>query len=334
MRILVTGAAGFIGSHLIERLIADGHTVIGIDDLSTGSLEHLEGLPHGRWRLEPTTVLKGLRRLRSERVDCIYHLAARIGVGQVLADPLSMLRTDAADVLAIVDFAVSRRAKVLFTSSSEVYGARTDPPFREDQPTLIGPVQKARWAYAVGKLWAEHVLLAAHRQNALPVVVTRLFNIAGPRQRAMNGCVLPIFVTQALKGGPITVHGDGHQVRTFLPVADAVERLTALMASTSANGVVVNVGTPHHAIIGALALKVAQYVHATYDIRATIEHVPFAQLDPHAAWGEMLVRQPDVTQLQQLTGLAAPAPGIDGLIAETTAYWARRMGITARKDAA
>src|SRR5574337_901927 len=271
MRILVTGAAGFIGSHLIERLIADGHTVIGIDDLSTGSLEHLEGLPHGRWRLEPTTVLKGLRRLRSERVDCIYHLASRIGVGQVLADPLSMLRTDAADVLAIVDFAVSRRAKVLFTSSSEVYGARTDPPFREDQPTLIGPVQKARWA---------------------------------------------------------------HAVRTFLPVADAVERLTALMASTSANGVVVNVGTPHHAIIGALALKVAQYVHATYDIRATIEHVPFAQLDPHAAWGEMLVRQPDVTQLQQLTGLAAPAPGIDGLIAETTAYWARRMGITARKDAA
>jgi len=299
VRALVTGGAGFVGSHLCEELIARGWSVEVLDDLSTGSrdnLANLDGLDTFRLVVgsaaDPDTLAPMVAR-----ADCIFHLAAAVGVRLVVEQPVRTIETNIKATERVLELAAERGCGVLLASTSEVYGKGSGEVLREDDDVVLGPTSKSRWSYATSKMIDEFLALAYARTHDLPVTVARLFNTVGPRQTGRYGMVLPRFVRQALTGEPITVYGDGSQRRAFTWVGDAVWAMLALTRHREASGQVFNVGQPKDVSI----LELAQLVKWITESSSAIQCVPF-QRAYEEGFEDMRVRRPDVTKLVRLTG--------------------------------
>lgn len=265
---LITGGAGFIGSHLAESLLADGHTVLVLDDLSTGSLENIRSFrDHPRFELTIDSVMNvAVTSGLADRADCIFHLAAVVGVQRVLDSAIQTIHTIAHGADIILEIASKSNTVIFIASTSEVYGKSADLPLTEDGNLLLGPTSKGRWSYACSKAINEYLALAYYRERQLPVVVARLFNTVGPRQSARYGMVLPRFIEQALAGRPITVYGDGMQQRCFCYVADAIGAIKQLVMKPENYGKVFNVGSSEEISILQLARLVKEMTQSASEI--------------------------------------------------------------------
>ncbi len=302
---LVTGGAGFIGSHLVERLLADGHAVVVVDDLSTGRLENLravKGHPHLRIYRAKISTCGELPRLAA-RAEAIYHLAAAVGVELVVNSPIHVCRTNLHETEVLLEAAAARRVPVLLASTSEVYGKSTRPQFCEEDDLLIGPPTQARWSYACSKLMDEFLALAYAQERGLPVIITRLFNTVGPRQTGRYGMVLPRFLAAAKANQPLRVYGDGRQTRCFCHVRDTVEALVRLQGCARARGQVFNVGGTEEIAIGELAREVIRVTGS----HSKIVRVPYARAYA-PGFEDMRRRKPRVTKLAKFTGFRPRTP--------------------------
>ncbi|MFN2196532.1 MAG: GDP-mannose 4,6-dehydratase [Anaerolineales bacterium] len=305
-RVLITGGAGFIGSHLAEALLQRGYAVTIIDDLSTGRFEniaHLVDRPRFSFAIDTITNEIVLDRLASE-CGTIFHLAAAVGVKLIVEHPVHTIQTNVSGTEAVLKAALRYRARVLLASTSEVYGKGHRVPFREDDEVVLGPTSRSRWAYAASKMLDEFLALAYHREYDLPVVLFRLFNTVGPRQVGRYGMVIPRFVEQALRGEQLTVYGDGQQTRCFMHVHDAVSGILALAASGQADGGVFNLGSEVEISILDLARQVLAAVNQEV---LPAEQDPRLQLIPYdqayiEGFDDMRRRVPDTTRMRQLTG--------------------------------
>jgi len=258
MRILVTGGAGFIGSHLCEYLLNRGDEVYVIDDLSTGSMrniEHLESNPLFHCKIESILNQSETAKIL-DKCDQIYHLAASVGVKVVIEQPLKSLKNNIEGTEIILELADKKKKKVLITSSSEVYGKSDNLPFSEEDDRVYGSVYSTRWGYAFSKATDEFLSLAYYRENGLPTIITRLFNTVGNRQTGSYGMVIPRLVQQALNNEPITIFGDGEQIRCFTDVSDVIKGMVTLMSSDDAIGQVFNIGSHNEISILNLAKKI------------------------------------------------------------------------------
>jgi UDP-glucose 4-epimerase len=310
-RALVTGGAGFIGSHLIEQLLRDGYSVTALDNLSSGSLDNIAHLDDVRFVMGDTADEETLDELVAES-DVVFHLAAAVGVRLILADPIESFRTNVLGTEAVLRAADRHRVKVLIASTSEVYGKVARLPQQEDDDVLVGPTSVSRWSYAACKMLDEFIGLAYARRG-LPVVCFRLFNTVGPRQTGVYGMVVPRFVDAALRGDPLPVHGDGSQSRCFLHVRDAVSAIVRLERSQRAVGQVFNVGSTQSVTILELAERVLQTVQRRKGLaemlRSTvngapdgqIELIPYAEAYPGRDFEDIPARQPSVEKLQAVT---------------------------------
>src|SRR4029079_9720042 len=255
MRALITGGAGFIGSHLAEALLAGGHHVSVLDDLSTGSIQNIEHLKaHPSFRYTVDSVVN--ERLLAELIDdcdVVFHLAAAVGVKLIVEAPVHTIETNVHGTEVVLKHANKKKKLELIASTSEVYGKSTEVPFKEDADLVLGPSEKHRWAYACSKLIDEFLALAYWKERKLPVIIVRLFNTVGPRQTGQYGMVIPNFVRQALAGQPITVFGDGTQSRAFTHLSAVVEALILLMREPAAIGQVINIGNVQEVTITDLA---------------------------------------------------------------------------------
>jgi UDP-glucose 4-epimerase len=307
---LITGGAGFIGSHLSTALIEQGHHVLTIDDLSTGRLENIAHLlDHPNFHFARASITNDLvmDRLASQS-DTIIHLAAAVGVRLIVENPVRTIETNIMGTDAVLKSALRYRAKVLIASTSEVYGKGMTIPFSEDDDVVLGPTSRNRWGYAASKMVDEFLALAYAREQALPVVLFRLFNTVGPRQTGRYGMVIPRFVQQALQGEPLTVYGDGQQSRCFLHVSDAVRAILALEACPEAVGQVFNIGSTENMTIYGLAQHVLAAVDATRGAPAAgsdarILLVPYEEAYT-AGFEDMRERVPNISKIQQYTGWA------------------------------
>ncbi len=315
--ILITGGAGFIGSHLTERLLAEGHRVTVIDDLSTGSLDHLTAVrndPRLEVLIAPVSRCFELPRLMRQ-VDAVYHLAAAVGVETAVRFPLRTIRTNLDETEPILELASARAVPVLLTSSSEVYGRSRKLAFDEEDDLLIGPPKFSRWSYACSKLMDEFLAMAYHREQGLPVIITRLFNVVGPRQGGQYGMVLPRFIEAARTGRPLRVFGDGRQTRCFCYVADAVEALIRLMHCKAAYGQIFNVGGTEEVSIRKLAERVIQLLHSS----SPIELVPYEKAYPEG-FEDMRRRRPSLEKLRRFIRYVPDTP-LDEIILRTAGLW-------------
>ena len=297
--VLVTGGAGFIGSHLVGRLIADGNRVVVIDDCSTGTIDNLSGV----WG-HPDLVVKQGKVSESHDLaetvsQCgfVYHLAAAVGVDLVVKSPISTIHTNLKETEALLEAASGDKTPVLVASTSEVYGKSTREEFNESDDLLIGPPYLARWGYACSKLMDEFMAMAFFRERGLPVIVTRFFNTVGPKQTGRFGMVLPRFIEAALKNEPLRIFGTGEQSRCFCHVKDTVEALVRLKDRPAAFGEVVNIGGTEEVSIQALA----EYVIRELKSRSTIEKIPYSEAYA-PGFEDMTRRKPSVEKLQRLTG--------------------------------
>jgi UDP-glucose 4-epimerase len=302
---LLTGGAGFIGSHLAERLLADGATVTVIDDLSTGSLENLAAVAsHPRFRFIQARVsdCADLPKLAAE-ADRIFHLAAAVGVELVVRSPVRVIETNLHETEILLEAAAASRTPVILASTSEVYGKSTKHLFAEDDDLLIGPPTHARWSYACSKLMDEFLALAFAKERSLPVVIVRLFNTVGPRQTGRYGMVLPRFIAAAQRGEPLKVYGDGRQTRCFCYVQDTVEALVRLARCPEAAGHIFNIGSTEEISIAALAHRVIETLRSS----SAVELVPYAEAyEP--GFEDMRRRKPSIAKLTQFTGFQPATP--------------------------
>lgn len=318
-RVLITGGAGFIGSHLAEALLAQDRIVTIIDDLSTGRFEniaHLTDHPRFNFAIDNITNEVVLDRLASE-CSTIFHLAAAVGVKLIVEHPVHTINTNVMGTEAVLKAALRYRARVLVASTSEVYGKGNRVPFHEEDEVVLGPTSRSRWAYAASKLVDEFLALAYQREFDLPVVIFRLFNTVGPRQVGRYGMVIPRFVNQALNGEPLTVYGDGTQTRCFLHVQDAVQAILALAETRQAVGGVFNVGAPEEISILDLARRVLAAVN---EEPLPARDDPRLQLIPYdeaytEGFDDMQRRVPDTSRLQTLTGWR-PTRSLDDILAD------------------
>lgn len=314
--ILVTGGAGFIGSHLVEALLARGHSVIAIDDLSTGSIWNLdEARKNPRFSYYVDSVMN--ERLMAEvidRVDMIFHLAAAVGVRLIVEQPVHTIETNIRGTEIVLQLAARKRKKVLLTSTSEVYGKSSKVPFNENDDLVLGSTTRPRWAYACSKAIDEFLGLAYCKQFGMPVVIVRLFNTVGPRQTGQYGMVVPRFVEQALSGKPLTVYGDGTQTRAFAYVGDVVEALIALMEEPQAHGEVFNVGNDQEISIEQLARLVIERTQSS----STIEHIPFEKAYDEN-FEDLQRRVPDLTKIRNFIGYQ-PKVSIEEIIDRVADY--------------
>ena len=314
MRVLITGGAGFIGSHLAEAYLNRGDEVLVIDDLSTGSLEnliHLQDDPSKANRLSTTidTVLNaGTLSELIRTSDVVVHLAAAVGVQYVLDNPLTSILTNVQGTEKVLEFCARFHKKVLIASTSEVYGKHAHAPLIESDDCVYGPSTKSRWSYAASKLIDEFTALAYHRSRDLPVCIVRFFNTVGPRQTGRYGMVIPRFVEQALSDRPITVYGTGRQTRTFTHVRDSCEAVMRLLDTPEAVGEVVNVGGNEEISILDLAHRIRERVSSS----AEPQLVPYDQVFPHY-FEDMQRRVPSTAKLRLLTGFA-PRIGLDQIL--------------------
>ena len=299
MRALITGGAGFIGSHLAEALLRAGAEVAVIDDLSTGSienLEHLQGLNKFSYTIETLLNRSHLAEL-VDRADVIFHLAAAVGVRLIIESPVRTIETNVKGTELVLELAAKKGKKVLLTSTSEVYGKANKIPFKEDDDLVLGPTTKGRWSYACSKAIDEFLALAYWREKRVPVVIARLFNTVGPRQTGRYGMVIPNFVQQSLSGGPITVFGDGKQSRCFAWVGDVIGALIRLGNHPAAVGQVFNVGSETEVRIRDLAGMVREFTGSN----AKIKLIPYSKAYEEG-FEDMQRRIPDLTKIRRLIG--------------------------------
>ena len=321
MRVLVTGGAGFTGSHLCEALVARGDDVVALDDLSAGSRANLASLDASpRFELvvgsaSNAELVQGL----VSRVDRVLHLAAAVGVRLVVERPVHAITTNV-DTARVVLAACARASRpFLLASTSEVYGKSVAAPFREDADVTLGATTRGRWSYACSKALDEWLALAHARESGLEVRIARLFNVVGPRQSSRWGMVLPTFARQALAGDPITVHGDGAQTRCFAHVADVVRMLLALDGCAAALGEVVNVGADEEITVRRLA----ELVRALSDSRSEIVHVPYEEVFA-SDFEDMARRVPDLSKLERLIG-ERPRTALERIVRDVLAAQAVRV---------
>ena len=318
----ITGGAGFIGSHLSEYLLFQGHRVNVIDDLSTGSYENIRHLacnPNFHFTRDTITNAIVLDRLMSQG-DIVIHLAAAVGVQLVLDQPVQVLKTNILGTEAVLETALRYRTKVLLASTSEVYGKNPNEPFREDDDVVLGCTIKSRWSYAATKLVDEFLALAFNEEYGVPVCAFRLFNTVGPRQSADYGMVIPRFVRQALAGKPLTVYGDGCQRRCFMHVADAVRAVDALEQITPNDHKIFNIGTTTPLTILELAHRVLAVVHPGDDPERHIAYVPYETAFTRKNFEDMFSRLPDISRIHAATGWE-PTIGIDKIISDVVDYY-------------
>jgi UDP-glucose 4-epimerase len=320
MRTLITGGAGFIGSHLCDALLSSGHAVQVIDDLSTGAfanIAHLKSHPGFGYAIDSVANESLLAEL-VDGCDVVFHLAAAVGVRKIVEEPVRTLETNVHGTEVVLKHANKKKKLVVIASTSEVYGKSTAVPFGEDDDLVLGPTPKHRWAYACSKAIDEFLALAYWKERRLPVVIVRLFNTVGPRQTGQYGMVIPTFVRQALAGQPVTVHGDGTQTRSFTSVDDVVRALAALAEEPRAVGEVFNVGNDHEITIGDLAARVTALVGSS----SPIVTIPYDQAY-ETGFEDMPRRVPDTTKIRRLIGWT-PRVALDDILRSVVEYWRSR----------
>ncbi|HNX00093.1 MAG TPA: GDP-mannose 4,6-dehydratase [Candidatus Cloacimonadota bacterium] len=310
MKILITGGAGFIGSHLAERLLADGHVVTIIDDLSTGRLENIEHLKSNKnfTCIIGSILDKGLLENLVSKVQQIYHLAAAVGVKYIIENPLLSLRTNIIGTENVLDLANKYKCKVLITSTSEIYGKSEKVPFSEDDDRLLGTTYISRWGYSCSKAIDEFLALAFYREKKLPLVIVRCFNTVGPRQTGQYGMVVPKFVKSALLGQPIVIYGDGKQSRCFADVADVVDAFLKLMKDPKCEGEIFNVGNNEEISIADLAEKIKKMTSS----KSKIEFMSYEDAFEEG-FEDMMRRMPDLTKIEKFIGYK-PKYNLDTII--------------------
>lgn len=307
MRALVTGGAGFIGSHLCEALVNRGDKVFVLDDLSTGRFDNIEHLPELISVIDSTLNQDIVRDLVRE-VDVVYHLAATVGVRLVVERPINTIVNNIQGTEIVLEEACRYRRRLLITSSSEVYGKGVKEQFHEDDDRLMGPTTLTRWGYAASKAMDEFLALAYWIEKRHPVVIARLFNTVGPRQTGRYGMVIPRFVTQALRNEPLTVHGDGQQTRCFTYVGDAVPALIQLMEATNITGEVFNLGSPECVTIEELARRVIRLTGS----QSPITHIPY-ELAYGEGYEDIMNRAPSLAKLEEAIGYK-PKTSLDAML--------------------
>ncbi|HEY7171370.1 MAG TPA: GDP-mannose 4,6-dehydratase [Vicinamibacterales bacterium] len=317
MRALITGGAGFIGSHLAEALLAAGHEVLIIDNLSTGSIDnvaHLKGRAGFTYHIDSITNEPLLAEL-IDRADVVFHFAAAVGVKLIVEQPVHTIETNVHGTEIVLKHANKKKKLVVIASTSEVYGKSEDVPFREDADLVMGPTPKHRWAYACSKAIDEFLALAYWKERKLPVIIVRFFNTVGPRQTGQYGMVIPNFVRQALANEPITVFGDGTQSRAFTHVADVVRALTQLVQQPSAIGQVVNIGSTQEIRILDLAHRVREIAGSSSPIKL----VPYDEAY-ESGFEDMPRRVPDLRKIAAMIGYQAQY-SLDDILTQVIEYF-------------
>jgi UDP-glucose 4-epimerase len=323
VRALITGGAGFIGSHLAEVLLERGDEVSIIDNLSTGSIDniaHLKGQPGFRYTID-TIANEPLLAELIDSCDVVFHLAAAVGVRLIVEEPVRTIETNVHGTEVVLKHANKKKKLVLIASTSEVYGKSVQVPFSEDGDLQLGATTRHRWAYACSKAIDEFLALAYWKERKLPVIIVRLFNTVGPRQTSRYGMVLPTFVRQALAGQPITVHGDGTQSRCFGYVGDVVGALAKLVREPAAIGEVFNIGHDEEVTIGALARKVKALTSSASEIVT----VPY-DLAYEAGFEDMARRVPDLSKIRRIIGYE-PRVSLDQIITEVIEFTRERRPV-------
>jgi UDP-glucose 4-epimerase len=317
MRVLITGGAGFVGSHLSEALLERGDDVSVLDNLSTGSIDniqHLKSHPRFRYTIDSVTNEPLLAEL-IDGSDVVVHLAAAVGVKLIVEAPVHTIETNVHGTEVVLKHANKKKKLVLIASTSEVYGKSAAVPFREDADLVLGPSAKHRWAYACSKLIDEFLALAYWKERKLPVIIVRLFNTVGPRQTGQYGMVIPTFVRQALSGQPITVFGDGTQSRSFTYVGDVVKAMVALIDEPRAIGQVFNIGNGAEITITALAQRIKELTGS----QSPIVVVPYEQAY-EAGFEDMPRRVPEIAKIRELVGYR-PTVELDEILRRVIEYF-------------
>jgi UDP-glucose 4-epimerase len=317
MKILITGGAGFIGSHLAELLLAEGNEVFAIDNLSTGSLANIESFKDNpRFHFYTDSILNGelMDKLISQCAQ-VYHLAAAVGVKYIIENPLLSLKTNIVGTDNVLELCNKYKAKALITSTSEIYGKSEKVPFHEQDDRLLGSTHISRWGYSCSKAIDEFLALAFYREKKLPVVIVRCFNTVGPRQTGQYGMVLPKFVKAALLDQPIVVYGTGKQTRCFADVSDVVGAFVKLMNSTECEGEIFNVGTTESISIEDLAQKVKQMCNS----KSRIEYMSY-EAAFEEGFEDMMNRMPDLTKIKEYIGYE-PKYNLEDIIVRMIKYY-------------
>jgi UDP-glucose 4-epimerase len=321
MKVLITGGAGFIGSHLAERHLKMGDHVEIIDNLSTGSIEniqHLESNERFNYVIDDVLSLDVMREIVGN-CDLIYHLAAAVGVNFIIENPLSSLISNIRGTEIVLELANEQKKKVILASTSEIYGKKNGHvPFAENSDRTLGPTTVLRWNYSTSKAVDELFALAYWREKRLPCVIVRPFNVIGPRQSGHYGMVVPRFVKQALLGHPITVYGDGEQRRCWTYIDDALDGLVALAVSDKAVGEIFNLGSHFETSIKDLAIKVKEMTSSDSEIN----YVPYDQAWPKGTYEDLMYRAPDLTKISNCVDYN-PKVDLDGALAEIIKYYER-----------
>ncbi len=301
MKVLITGGAGFIGSHLAERHLSLGDQVAIVDNLSTGQItnvQHLEGNENFRCRIDDVLNLEVMREL-VDWCDLIYHLAAAVGVEYILENPLQTLTTNIQGTEIILELANQQKKKVVVASTSEIYGKKNGHvPFREDSDRILGPTTVVRWSYSTSKAVDELFALAYWREKRLPTVIVRPFNVVGPRQTGHYGMVVPRFIKQAMLGEPITVYDSGEQSRCWTYIDDAIDGFVALALSDGAVGEIFNIGSNFESSIKDLAYKIKELTGS----RSEVAFTPYEQTRRNGLYEDLIYRAPDLEKIRNLVG--------------------------------
>jgi UDP-glucose 4-epimerase len=317
VRYLITGGAGFIGSHLAESLLARGDTVVALDDLSTGSMgnvRHLKKNP--RFTLVADTMMNaGVLRELVDDCERVFHLAAAVGVKLIVESPVRTIETNVGCTELLLDVAHKKKRRVFLASTSEVYGKSADIPFREDGDLVLGAPSRGRWSYACSKAIDEFLAIAYWRERGLPIVVGRFFNTVGPRQTGQYGMVVPRFVQQALAGEPLTVYGDGGQSRCFTHVSDAVRAALALMDAGHTTGEIYNIGSTHEITIRELARRVVEMTGSS----SGISYVPYDEAYSEG-FEDMPRRVPSLDKIRDAVGYC-PIHDLDAILSAVISHF-------------
>ncbi|HUK91485.1 MAG TPA: GDP-mannose 4,6-dehydratase [Blastocatellia bacterium] len=322
MKVLITGGAGFVGSHLAERHLERGDKVYIIDDLSTGAIEniqHLKGNPNFEYYIDSITNYRLMAEL-VDLADIVYHLAAAVGVRLIVESPVRTIETNIRGTEIVLNLTAKKRKRILITSTSEVYGKLDRIPFREDDDIVMGPTSKGRWSYACSKAIDEFLAIAYWKEKRVPTVIARLFNTVGPRQTGRYGMVIPSLVRQALTGNDMTIYGDGSQSRCFTHVSDAVWALMALAENESAVGEVYNIGGVQEISI----LELARRIKSLAGSESAITFVPY-EMAYEEGFEDMMRRVPDLTKINALTGYA-PKITLDEILNSVIEYQRTNAG--------